>query len=473
MLWGCVASMLAIGTPPNLIVADALVNAGRPPPGFFSFTPIGVGVLTGVTLTLALAGHLLLPERVAPVSTETRGPTLAELANDYRLTEGLAQVRVTTDSPLAGLTLAEARLHSRYGITVVGIRRWPIDRPAPGPARAVTAATRILSGDLLDVIGDEDAVAAFCRQSKVELQQPQSNLPFGPELPVMEVALTPRSRFIGQTAIDAELRQLFGVTVLGVRRLGQPLSGDPSRETLRFGDTLLVAGVPAQLEAIMRAQRTFGDLAVVALPRDLGDNGDRLGPRAFVALAIMLVMLVVMATGWLPIVTIALAAAVAMAISGCVPLNDIYRRLSWESLVLIAAMLPMATALTKTGGATMIATGVANALGNFSPLIVLAGIFLITSVLSQFISNTATAVLMMPIALGIAQQLGLAPEPLLITAAIAASTAFATPIASPVNTLVLAPGGYRFSDYARAGIPLQLLVLAICLAVVPALFPWQ
>ncbi len=161
-----------------------------------------------------------------------------------------------------------------------------------------------------------------------------------------------------------------------------------------------------------------------------------------------------------------------MVLSGCVPINDVYRRLSWESLVLIAAMLPMATALTKTGGAALIARELATALGTFSPLVVLAGIFIITSFLSQFISNTATSVLMMPIALGIAQQLGLAPEPFVITAAIAASTAFSTPIASPVNTLVLVPGGYRFADYARAGIPLQVVVLVICLLVIPFLFPW-
>ncbi|WP_298820839.1 SLC13 family permease [Chloroflexus sp.] len=428
--------------------------------------------MLAVTLALTLFGHLLLPERVAPAKSETRGPTIAELATDYRLTEGIAQVRIAADSPLAGCTLAESRLHSRYGITGVGIRRWPENRPAPGPARAITPATRILAGDLLDVIGETAAMNAFCQREKAILQSAQTDLPFGPELPLMEVALTPRSRFVGQTVTDAELRQLFGVTVLGVRRLGHPLSGDPARETLRFGDTLLITGMPTQLEAILRAQRTFGDLAVVALPQDLAQHGDRLGPRALLALTIMLVMLVVMATGWLPIVTIALAAAVTMAISGCVPLNDIYRRLSWESLILIAAMLPMATALTKTGGSALIASGVAGVLDSFSPLVVMAGIFLITSLLSQFISNTATAVLMMPIALDIARQLGIAPEPLVITTAIAASTAFATPIASPVNTLVLAPGGYRFSDYARAGIPLQLLALIVCLMIVPGLFPW-
>ncbi|MFN3372697.1 MAG: SLC13 family permease, partial [Chloroflexus sp.] len=244
-----------VGTPPNLIAADAVVAAGRPPLGFFSFTPIGSLVVIAITLVIVLFGHWLLPARVTSVPGETRGPTLAELAAEYRLTEGLAQVRVAADSPLASLTLAEARLHSRYGVTVVGIRRWPANRPAPGPARAVTAATRVLAGDLLDVIGDEAAVAALCRAERLIPQTPP-DLPFGPDLPVMEVALTPRSRFIGQTVVASELRQLFGVTVLGARRLGQPLAGDPAHETLRFGDTLLVAGPPARLEAIVRDQRT-------------------------------------------------------------------------------------------------------------------------------------------------------------------------------------------------------------------------
>jgi di/tricarboxylate transporter len=461
-----------IGTPPNLIAAEALVAAGRPPLGFFSFTPVGLTVLLTVTLTLVVLRHWLLPVRAITVTDEKKAPTLAELAAEYRLTKGLAQVRVLADSPLAGRTLAETRLRSRYGITVVGIRRWPESRSEPGLPRAVTAATRILAGDLLDVIGEREALELFCRQERAVIQSLSSQLPFGPDLHVIEVALTPRSRFEGQTIATAELRQLFGVTVLGVRRLGQPFSGDLAHEPLRFGDTLLVAGAPAQLEAIVRSQQTFGDLAIVAFPRDMVASDQPFSQRAWVAIAIMGVMLITMATGWFPIVTIALTAAVAMVLGGCVSLKDVYQRLNWESLVLIAAMLPMATALTKTGGATLIAEQLVAALGNFSPLAILAGIFIVTSLLSQFISNTATAVLIMPIALGVSEQLGLAPEPLLITAAIAASTAFATPVASPVNTLVLAPGGYRFIDYMRAGILLQVLVLVICLVVVPILFPW-
>jgi len=461
-----------IGTPPNLIAAEALTAAGRPPLGFFSFTPVGLTVLLTVTLTLVVLRHWLLPVRAITVTDEKKAPTLAELAAEYRLTKGLAQVRVLADSPLAGRTLAETRLRSRYGITVVGIRRWPESRSEPGLPRAVTAATRILAGDLLDVIGEREALELFCRQERAVIQSLSSQLPFGPDLHVIEVALTPRSRFEGQTIATAELRQLFGVTVLGVRRLGQPFSGDLAHEPLRFGDTLLVAGAPAQLEAIVRSQQTFGDLAIVAFPRDMVASDQPFSQRAWVAIAIMGVMLITMATGWFPIVTIALTAAVAMVLGGCVSLKDVYQRLNWESLVLIAAMLPMATALTKTGGATLIAEQLVAALGNFSPLAILAGIFIVTSLLSQFISNTATAVLIMPIALGVSEQLGLAPEPLLITAAIAASTAFATPVASPVNTLVLAPGGYRFIDYMRAGILLQVLVLVICLVVVPILFPW-
>jgi di/tricarboxylate transporter len=461
-----------IGTPPNLIAAEALTAAGRPPLGFFSFTPVGLTVLLTVTLTLVVLRHWLLPVRAITVTDEKKAPTLAELAAEYRLTKGLAQVRVLADSPLAGRTLAETRLRSRYGITVVGIRRWPESRSEPGLPRAVTAATRILAGDLLDVIGEREALELFCRQERAVIQSLSSQLPFGPDLHVIEVALTPRSRFEGQTIATAELRQLFGVTVLGVRRLGQPFSGDLAHEPLRFGDTLLVAGAPAQLEAIVRSQQTFGDLAIVAFPRDMVASDQPFSQRAWVAIAIMGVMLITMATGWFPIVTIALTAAVAMVLGGCVSLKDVYQRLNWESLVLIAAMLPMATALTKTGGATLIAEQLVAALGNFSPLAILAGIFIVTSLLSQFISNTATAVLIMPIALGVSEQLGLVPEPLLITAAIAASTAFATPVASPVNTLVLAPGGYRFIDYMRAGILLQVLVLVICLVVVPILFPW-
>lgn len=464
-----------IGTPPNLVVSDALVGAGRPAFGFFSFSPIGLIVLLAGVGFMALAGRWLLPTRSAPGQGRGGAPiSLAELSAAYLLPDSIARLRVRAGSPLIGRSLAESGLRAGYGATVLAVQAWPPNRPAPGPARPAAAETKLAVGDLLEI------QAPAARVAELAAAQGLEQLPVTPggqlvssDLHIIEVALTPRSRFIGQTIADANVRREFGVTVLGFQRLGQPLEGDLASEPLRFGDTFLVAGSAEALEPVLQEQRHFGDFVVASVPRELEERAaEQLSPRWPAAVAIMLAMLAAMALGWLPTVTAALLAAVAMVLSGCAPLSGVYRRMSWESLVLIAAMLPMATALQKTGGAALIAGALADTLGGAGPLALLAGVFVLTSLFSQFISNTATAVLLAPIALEAAARIGVSPEPLLMATAIAASTAFATPIATPVNTLVLSPGGYRFADYARAGLPLQLIVLLICLVAVPALFPF-
>lgn len=459
-----------IGTPPNIVSSEARVAAGRGPFDFFAFTPIGLLVL-GVGITfMALVGRQLLPARAPVNASGTRsGPSLAELIAAYGLPGTLVRLRVGRTSALIGRTLAESTLHHGYAATVVTLK------PAVGgPERPVHAATRLAAGDVIQVQVPE----TFRDRLNAELdlapvREDTANGALAPDLFVVEVALTPRSVYIERTIAERQIRTAYGVTVLGMQRLGRPFEGDLANEPLRFGDTLLVAGTAESFAPLLSEQRYFGDFVVAAVPRELEEYAAaRISPQAPVAVAIVLAMLVVMATGWLPTVTAALVAALALLLSGCVGLASVYRRMSWESLVLIAAMLPMATALQKTGGAALIAEGLATSLGAYGPLALLVGVFLLTSVLSQFISNTATAVLVMPIAIAAASQVGVAPEPLLMTAAIAASTAFSTPIASPVNTLVLSPGDYRFVDYARAGIPLQILVLVICVLVVPLLFPF-
>ena len=193
--------------------------------------------------------------------------------------------------------------------------------------------------------------------------------------------------------------------------------------------------------------------------------------RGWMAVGILVTMLVLMTAGWLPVAVAVLLAAAAMVLSRCLTMRDAYRSISWEAVVLIAAMLPMATALNKTGGMELVVGGLTSSLGQLWPIAVMAGLFLLTSVFSQFISNTATTVLVAPIAFEAAMLMDVSPRTFLITVAIAASTAFATPIASPVNTLVMTPGGYRFTDYSRVGVGLQLLILLATLALAPLLFP--
>ncbi len=466
---------ILIGTPPNIIASEARAGAGRGAFGFFSFTPIGVLVLGAAIVFVMTVGRRLLPSRVEPVRTPQRADQLSfeELAAAYRVQGALERLRVRPDSPLIGRTIAESRLAEDYGITVLAAHTWPPGAALPGPARPVNADTRLEAGDLLDVQMPPDQGPQPPTVPGLERAPLDKGLPAHHDLAYLEVALTPRSRFISQTIVEADVRNRFGVSVLGVQRLGQVLDGDFANEPLRFGDTLLVAGPASTLAPVVRDQRYYGDFVVATVPPELeAQAGTPLSPRWPLAVAIVGAMLVVMVTNLLPTMIAAMLAALALVLSGCVRLATVYTRMSWESLVLIAAMLPMATALQNTGGAALIATVLVDSLGAFGPLALLAGVFLLTSLLSQFISNTATAVLVMPIALQASVGLGIAPEPLLMTAAIAASTAFATPVASPVNTLVLAPGGYRFTDYARVGVPLQVLAMLVCVAVVPLLFPF-
>ena len=237
---------------------------------------------------------------------------------------------------------------------------------------------------------------------------------------------------------------------------------------LRFGDTLLVQG---PLAAIDRLKRERGDAVVLAEPNG-GAVSQRAARRAPVAIAIMLAMLVVMTTGWLPTVVAVGLAAIAMVATGCLSMEEAYRAINSESVVLIAGVLPMATALEATGGMRLVVDALVAGVGPYGPLALLAGLFVLTSLASQVISNTATAVLLAPIALQAGLDLGVSPYPLLMAVGLAASTSFATPVASPVNTLVLNPGQYRFGDFAKVGLALQALVLVATLLLVPVFFPW-
>jgi di/tricarboxylate transporter len=279
--------------------------------------------------------------------------------------------------------------------------------------------------------------------------------------------LTPRSRLEGRSLQDARFRSRYGVTVLALMRRGEKVEENIAEVPLRFGDTLLVEGTWQDIESLTQEHEDF---IVVGQPRELTERFHS-RHKAAIALTIMVAMLVAMTLEIVPAVSAVLLAAVAMVLSGSVRPRDFYASINWESVVLIAAMLPMATALEKSGGVQFVADTLTHNLGAWGPLAIMAGLFLITSFFSQFISNTATTVLVAPIAARTALELGIDPHAFLMAVALSASTAFATPIASPVNTLVLGPGDYRFSDFARIGVPLQVLVLTLVMLLVPLFFP--
>jgi di/tricarboxylate transporter len=447
-----------IGTAPNIVVANQLAASGLEPFGFFDFTPVGIVMIAGGTAFMLLVGSRMLPAR-APADGPAAGegpPQLAseELARSYRLGD-VVKLRVRTGSPLIGRTAAQQDVRRRHDVSVLRVRH--ADGRRGDPAAALHA------GDVLDVIGTPAAVAAAIDALQLDIATgATSTLP-----DLAEVLITPRSRLIGRTITDVRFRDRYNVHVLAITRGGQPVDNAVADLPLRFGDTLLVGGSRRRI-ALLR--REMHDFVVVARSEDrLGV--DKLSRQARVALGIMAGMMALLTFDLVPAVIAVLLAAVAMVLTRSIPMEEAYRAINWESVVLIAAILPMATALDKTGGMQIIVDQLGR-VGDAGPFAMAAALFVLTSAFSQVISNTATTVLVAPIAFGLAAQMGISPYPLLMTVAVAASCAFATPIASPVCTLVLGPGAYRFGDFFRIGALMQVVIFALTLAVVPLLFPF-
>lgn len=453
-----------IATPPNLVVNDALRSAGLHPFGFFGVTPIGLLILALGIGYMAIIGSRLLPSSV-PNSTAGHRKTLRELGESYQLVGQLHRLRLAADSSLVGQTVAEARLRTRYGLTLIGVER---------PTRfaetvsAALANTELHPADVLYGVGSPAAVEELIAAERL-LRLPITDSEqqrLIQELGLAEVMLPPDSALIGQTLRQAAFRSHHALSVLGIRRRGQPLV-HLAQEKLAFGDVLLVVGAWKRIALLQNDPKDF---LVLNLAAELSEVAPSYRQAPF-ALAILLAMVVLMTFGWVSNVVAVLLAALAMGLCRCLRMEDAYRAINWPSLVVIAGMLPLAKALEQTGGVALIADGLVAGLGPFGPLALLAGVFVLAALIGMFISNTATALLMAPIAIAAAQQVGVSPYPFAMTVVIAASAAFVTPVSSPVNTLVLAPGGYRFNDFVRVGLPLLLLVMGLTLLLTPLLLP--
>ncbi|NBB71660.1 MAG: hypothetical protein GVY33_15280 [Alphaproteobacteria bacterium] len=450
-----------IGTPPNLVVAAELRRAGLEPFGFFAFTPIGAVVLVAGIAYMAVIGARLLGARGGEAGGAR--PTIRELIAAHDLMDEVFLVRVPAGSRLVGQAVREARLIRRYGVTVVGVRRGK-------GFRAASPETRFEAGDLLVVTGEAGDIERFKAVEGV-LTLPFDEAPprqSDDDLGVVEVLVSPQSQVVGRTVVQAGFREVHGLVVQSVMRGGRRVRTPLAELTLQGGDVLLMAG---SWGAIRRLARERPNLFVLRLPQEADDVAPA-RTKAPIALAVTGLMIAALTLNLLPSVIVVLIAAVALVLSGCLDMPAVYRAINWQSVLLIAFMLPMATALDNSGALDLVVDGLVGGLGDAGPMALLAVLFLLTSGLSQVISNTATTVLVAPVALSAAQQLDVSPYSLLMGVAIAASTAFATPVASPVNTLVLGPGRYRFTDFLKVGVPLQLVALGLCLALLPVLFPF-
>ena len=457
-----------VATAPNLVVNAELVRQGEAGFHFFSVTPFGVPVLI-LGIVYMLFARRWLAAATEPGGPATRRPSLRDWIEQYQLADREYRARVTPGSPLVGKRLEELSLRAA-GVNLLAIergdgRRREIIRPE--------ASTELRAGDvlLIDVRAPEVEIEALQQKYAVE------PLPFGEargyltdrtqEIGMAEVLVPAESKLIGQTVLEARVRSDYDLTVIGLRR-GRSVHGHGLlEEELKVGDTLLLVGFWKDIE---RLQSEGADLVVLNTPVELHEVLPA-ASKAPHALAVLALVVGLMISGVVPNVHAALIGCLLLGLLGCVDMNSAYRSISWKSLILIVGMLPFSIALRATGGVDLAADGLLGLVGEASPRLVLATLFVITAVLGLFISNTATAVLMAPVALAIAAELGASPYPFAMIVALAASTAFMTPVSSPVNTLVVVPGNYVFGDFMRVGLPFSVIVLFVSVLLVPLLLP--
>jgi len=455
--------MTLIATAPNLVVNSELVRRGNEGFHFFSFTPFGIPVLA-----LAI-GYMLFARKWLSAGNEgddgrSSRPSLREWVEVYKLHAREHRVRVLAGSPLADKTVAEVRLRDNSRANLIAIDRdGMLIQPTPNTALHVN--------DILfvDLFATEMDAQTLREQYQLE-PLPLKGVYFtdkSQEIGMAEIILPATSEIVGKSVVEADLRSRYNVTVIGLRRGAEAIESEMRNEELRIGDTLLVVG---PWRAIRSLGSSSSDFVLFNIPAELEEVLPVPG-KSKLALGCLALVIGLMVTGVVPNVQAALIGCLLMGAIGCVSLSSSYRAIDWKTIVLIVGMLPFSLALQRTGGVEIASDALMGLVGGAGPRTVLATLFAITALLGMFISNTATAVLMAPIALTIADELGASPYPFAMIVALAASAAFMTPVSSPVNTLVVTPGNYSFGDFVRVGVPLTILVLAVSTLLVPILLP--
>jgi di/tricarboxylate transporter len=483
-------AMTLIGTPPNIIVSDIMRQQNQllgeevyRPFEFFDFAPIGVLLLiTGLVFTVTI-GQRLLPERASKGTRDSANYDPEHLVTLYDLEESIAYLRVPSGSDVAGNSIQDTRIRRDYGVNIIeiirqtqrrsvarfGNQRVLIESPGPGNIFP-TAETEVMPEDILVIQGDKESIRNLAYNRKLDFEAAPEGLDalVNRQVGIAEILLPPQSPLVGKSLRQSRFSPTYNLTVMGINRPGTDERPNINRTTLRFGDTLLVQGM---WHDIMALRKRPDDFVVLGQPETMIDDINT--SKAPIAGVILIGMIVTLMFGWLPLVTTALIAALAVVLTGCLSMDDAYKSaIDWKSLILIAGMLPTATALEKVGLVGEIATLMQTSLGGADPRLVIGALFIVTAVFTQVLSNTATAVVIAPIAMETAAQLNLSPAPFLMTVAIAASMAFASPVASPTNTLVLGAGEYKFIDFVKIGVPMLILSFIVAIIAIPIFFPF-
>lgn len=467
---GSMGGMLTlIGTPPNLVIDETLTDNGFQGLSFFSFLPVGLIVIVIGVLFLLPASKRLVKQQQNR-SRRRRGKSLNDLVEEYQLLDNLYRYQVPPDSSMIGQNVMKLNPKRRFGITIIEIRnvkRSPLGMVRDVNQSIVSGSSVIEGGDVLYLMGDSDGMARMAEAYGLK-EISGARLDFY-EIGLAEIVVLPSSRLTGSSLSESRLREKYKVNVLGIRRGDSYISDGLGDIRLHNGDVLLVQ---AQWDDLTSLNSDNNDWVVMGSPDKVSERVtfDYKAPAAAI---IMVLMVLAMVFGWVAPVTAVMIAALLTIVTGCFrKVEDAYKTINWESLVLIAAMMPMSTALEKTGVSAMVSEGLVSTLGSFGPLALLAGIYFTTSLLTMFISNTATAVLMAPIALVAARHVGVSPYAFLMAVTLGASMCFASPFSTPPNALVMKAGHYTFMDYVRIGLPLQIIIGVVMTFVLPLLFPF-
>ncbi len=464
-------SMLALtGTPVNVLVSEAAVDAGYRSFRYFEFAMVGVPLLAGTMLIAVLFGRHLLPTRNGrsiPADLSRHGRTLVE---QYRLNDGVFQLRVRASSPLAGAAPTAVDLSAYPGLSLMALQSGADGGPVRGPA--------LREGDVVTVRGDAESVAGLAADMHLGLRgatgkdggspaEDAGDGLFNKRSGLAEVVIPPRSKMIGEVVHPGMVTPSGDLVILAVQRAGEVLP--VGEATLVAGDTLLLQGTWEALDVHLDDP----EVLVVNPPETVRQQAIPMGTTAGRALAVLAGMVLLLATGLLPSVIAGLLAACAMVVLGVVRVEQAYRGINWTTVILIGGMMPLSTAMSQTGAAQLLADGLVAMVGGAGPYALLAGLFLLTAILGQLISNTATALIIIPIAVAAATDLGLSPQPVLMSVTVAAAAAFLTPVATPVNLMVMAPGGYKFGDYWKLGLAMMTWFFLVATFVVPMIWTFR
>ncbi|MDJ6956602.1 SLC13 family permease [Salmonella enterica] len=465
---GLISGMMTlVATPPNLVVNSELLREGLHGFSFFSVTPLGVVVLAlGIVYMLVMRFML---KGDTPGQQAGKRRTFRDLIRDYRLTGRARRLAIRPGSPMVGQRLDDLKLRERYGANVIGVERWRRFRRVIVNVNGVSEfrARDVL---LIDMSAAEVDLREFCAEQLLEPMVLRGEYFSDQALDVgmAEISLIPESELIGKSVREIAFRTRYGLNVVGLKRDGVALEGSLADEPLLMGDIILVVG---NWKLISQLGQKGRDFVVLNMPVEVSEAppAHSQAPHAIFCLVLMVAL---MLTDEIPNPIAAIIACLLMGKFRCIDAESAYKAIHWPSIILIVGMMPFALALQKTGGVSLVVKGLMDIGGGYGPYMMLGCLFVLCAAIGLFISNTATAVLMAPIALAAAKSMGVSPYPFAMAVAMAASAAFMTPVSSPVNTLVLGPGNYSFSDFVKLGVPFTLIVMAVCIVMIPMLFPF-